>query len=307
MFTTTFSRVFTFAFQNFYRNAWLSVVTIVILSLTLFMISTLVTVQSLGNQAIDSVLSKVDVSVFFTSETSTQQVESLAEQLRDRPEVQTIRVVSADDALTEFREQNADDPVIQESIEELGLNPLGPVLILQANELEDYPRILEFFDTESVAPLIQDKDRDFASKQLVIERLTAIVKNLRQVGLFVVGVFILIAFLVIFNTIRITIYTHREEISIMKLVGASNNFVRVPFLIESVLYAIIATALTAALFYPAVISSAPSINNFFSGYEFSFLSYFQAEFWKVVLLQLGTAIVLSIFSAAVAVGRYLKV
>ncbi|USN53864.1 MAG: ABC transporter permease [Candidatus Nomurabacteria bacterium] len=307
MSSATLSRVFKFAFQNFYRNAWLSVVTIVILSLTLFMISTLVTAQALGNQAINSVLSKVDVSIFFTANTSTQQVESLADQLRNRPEVDSLEVISADDALEKFREENSDDPVIQESIEELGLNPLGPVLVLQAKDLEDYPTILEFFDTESVAPLIQDKDRDFASKQLVIERLTAIVKNLREVGFIVVAIFILIAFLVIFNTIRITIYTHREEIGIMKLVGASNNFVRVPFLIESVLYAIIATIVTALLFYPAVVSSTPAINNFFTGYDFSFLGYFQAEFWKVVLLQLGTAILLSIFSAAVAVGRYLKV
>lgn len=307
MFFTTLRRVVRFGFQNFIRNAWLSVVTVIILSLALFLVSLLATVQIIGNKAINTVLDKIDVAVFFTPNTSGEQLNSIAGQLRDRSDVTSATVITAEQAYADFKKQNEDDPVIRESLEQLGLNPLGPVIVLKAKTLDDYPSILQLFDSESVRPLIQDKERDFESKQLVIQRLSDIVKRLREIGLVIAAIFALVACLVMYNTIRITIYTHREEIGIMKLVGASNAFVRMPFLIESVLYAVAASIVTSALFYPAIVASAPVVNRFFEGYDFSLVGYFQGIVWTLFLVQLAAAVILSIISAALAVGRYVRV
>ncbi len=304
---TNFTRVFRFAFQNVTRNAWLSVVTILFVTLALFLVSVLATVQVVGNKAIDRVLEKVDVAVFFTQNTSTEQLDAIQEQLLAREDVTQVDVITADEAYEQFRTENEDDPVIRESLEALGLNPLGPVLVIKARTLDDYPAILSLFDADALKPLIQDKARDFESKQLVIERLSTIISQLRKIGIILAGVFAFIAALVMFNTIRITIYTHREEIGIMKLVGASNTFVRLPFVIESAVYAIGASVVTALLFYPAVVVSAPTVNRFFEGYDFNLLTTYHEFLWPLTLIQLGGAVVLSILTASVAVNRYVKV
>jgi cell division transport system permease protein len=307
MFTTNLGRVIKFGFQNFKRNAWLSVVTVLILSLAIFMVSLLVTVQIVGNKAIDTVLQKVDVTVFFTQNTSTDQLETISHQLDERDDVVSVNTITADQAYENFKRDNKDDPIILESLEALDLNPLGPAIVLKANKLDDYPEILKLFDTEAVRPLIQDKDRDFESKQLVIRRLSDFVGQLRKIGLILVSIFALIACLVMYNTIRITIYTHRDEIGIMKLVGASNSFVRAPFIVESMLYAVSASIVTALLYYPAVVLATPVINRFFEGYDFNLLIYIQGIIWTLILLQMGAAVLLSIISAALAVGRYVRV
>lgn len=307
MFTTNLRRVIKFGFQNFKRNAWLSVVTVLILSLAIFMVSLLVTVQIVGNKAIDTVLNKVDVAVFFTQNTSTEQLDAISDQLNKRDDVVSARTISADQAYENFKRENEGDPIILESLEALDLNPLGPVIVLKARTLEDYPEILKLFDTEEIRPLVQDKDRDFESKQLVIRRLSEFVSQLRKIGLILVSIFALIAFLVMYNTIRITIYTHRDEIGIMKLVGASNAFVRAPFIVESMLYAVSASIVTALLYYSAVILATPIINRFFEGYNFDFLVYIQGIVWALIVLQMGAAVLLSTISAALAVGRYVRV
>ncbi|MFH0852906.1 MAG: permease-like cell division protein FtsX [bacterium] len=300
-------RVIKFGFQGFYRNAWLSIVTVIILTLALFMLSLLITVQTLGNQAVEAIVEKVDVAVFFTQNTSNEQLDSIVEQLATRSEILNIRKITAEEAYEEFKVENADDPIIRESLEELGLNPLGPVLVIKAQTLDDYPAILEFFDNDSIRPLIQDKERDFESKQIVIQRLSNIIDQTKNLGIILVGIFALIAFMVIYNTLRINIYTHREEIGIMKLVGASNSFVRYPFIFESIIYAITATLITSLVFYLTINFSAPLVDNFFRGYDFSLLQYFNDNLVKIILLQAISAILLSTISAAIAVGRYIQV
>jgi cell division transport system permease protein len=271
------------------------------------LVSILATVQVVGDKAIDRVLEKVDVAVFFTQNTSSEQLQSIQDQLQSRDDVLRVDLITADEAYEQFRLENEDDPVIRESLEALGLNPLGPVLVLKAKTLDDYPAILSLFDSESIKPLIQDKARDFESKRLVIERLSTIITQLRKVGLVLVGIFVLIACLVMYNTIRITIYTHREEIGIMKLVGASNAYVRLPFIIESTVYALVASVLTAGLFYPAIAVAAPTINRFFEGYDFSLLATFHEFFWPLALIQLAGAILLGVVTATIAVNRYVRV
>ena len=121
------------------------------------------------------------------------------------------------------------------------------------------------------------------------------------------GIFVIIAILVVFNTIRITIYSHREELGIMNFVGATNMFVRVPFIIESVLYAIIAATVTVGTLYPVVRTAAPYVNGLFEGYEFNLFEFFPRIFWKIFLIQLGVALVLCVVSSMVAISRYLRV
>jgi len=304
MFISLF-RTIKFAWLGFWRNIWLSIVTIVILVLTLFSISLVGMVNLVANAAIESVKDKIDVSVYF--KTSIEEVEILnaKNNLESLSTIKSIEYISAADALDAFREEHKDELSIIEGLDELTDNPLPATLVVQANNIDDYQLILEILNNPEYSNLIEDKD--FEDHEQVIANLSNISKRAQRIGIIISGIFIIIAILLIFNTIRINIYTHREEIGIMKLVGASNRFVRSPFLVESFMYAVLAVIISIAILYPLISIISPQVNSFFEGYDFNLLNYLNSHFWQIVLLQLGFAIVLSFLSSSIAIGKYLKV
>ncbi|MFA6512477.1 MAG: permease-like cell division protein FtsX [Patescibacteria group bacterium] len=303
----TTKRAFLFAGQNFIRNFWLSLVTLLIMVLTLFMITTLAGVQLVSTEAIRSVENQVDVTVYFEPETPESVVFDVQEGLLADSRVEGVRFVSRTEALAEFREKNQDNPLLLDAIEALETNPLGPTLVVKAVQLADYAEILKALETEDVSRFIQDEGRDFEETALVVERLSGITDRLRQIGLIVSSVFVLIAMMMTVNTIRIAIYTHREEIAIMKLVGATNGFIRAPFIIESLYYAVLGAIITTLLFLPMIGLVDAWLGGFFAGYELGVVELLQNNLLWFFLGQLAFAVFLSALSAAIAVGRYLRV
>lgn len=300
----SFLRACRFALQNFWRNIWLSVVTIVILVLTLFSITLSSGMNLVARQGVQLVKSKIDVSVYFKPSALEEDVKKLAATLSAMPQVQSVTYISREEALQQFKQKNAANPIIQETLNVLGGNPLGSSVILKAKDINDFPTIIDALDKPEYAAIIQDKD--FAENERVITRLSQLTDRIRDIGLLVSALFSIIAALVIFNTIRITIYTYREEIGIMKLVGATNAFIRAPFIIESVFYALIAGVITLLLIVPLVGLSAPFVNNFFAGYGFDLLTYFGAHALQLFGLQILIGIVLSVISSMIAITRYLR-
>ncbi|MFH0804875.1 MAG: permease-like cell division protein FtsX [Patescibacteria group bacterium] len=298
-------RTFKFAFQGFLRNIWLSIVTIVILVLTLFSVTTVSGVNFIAEQAIASVREKVDVSVYFKPAVTEDQVLNVRYRLEQLAQVKAVTYVSKEEALQKFKAKHQNEQSIIDSVNQLETNPLPATLIVKAESIDDYPAIVAVLDGTDYADLIQEKN--FADNQKVISRLGELSEKVRTVGLIISAVFIVIAILIIFNTIRINIYTHREEIGIMKLVGATNWFVRVPFLVESILYALFGVIICAAILYPLLGVIAPQINAFFIGYDLDIAQYFTSHFWQIVGWQLMFAVVLSMISSSIAIGRYLRV
>ncbi|MFH1366667.1 MAG: permease-like cell division protein FtsX [Patescibacteria group bacterium] len=306
IFTSSF-RALKLGWQNFWRNRWLSLVTVLILILTLFLISLIVTVKVVADKTLDSVKQKVDMSVYFEANADKTAVAALQKRLKEMPEVEELVYISPDEALTKFKEDNKDNPVVIEAIEALDTNPLGAVFVIRAKKLDDYPLIIDVLDEQIYQKIIQDKNRDFENNQSIIEKLSNITDNINKFGMVLALVFAVIAVLMIFNTIRINIYSYREEIGIMKLVGASNGFVRAPFVIESIIYALIASLICLGLIYTLINTIAPFLDRFFAGYELNIVAYFNHNF----LIILGGLIILSIImcvlSSLIAVRRYLRV
>lgn len=305
MFFVSIYRTIKFAFKNFWRNIWLSVVTIFILILTLFSISLIMSLNAVTDQTIKSIKDKVDIDIYFSSEISEEEIMNVSAFLKNSNKVKEVAYISAEDAWEDFREKHKDDPEISESVEELEGNPLPASLVIKANELEDYGEIVNMLDSSEYSSLIQS--RDFETNQEVISKLSNITSRVYQLGLVISGIFIFIAILVVFNTIRITIYTYREEIGIMKLVGATNWFVRAPLILESILYAVIASLITIGLLFLVIQFASPHLNNFFEGYDFDLLNYFYQYYWQIFGMELLISLVLCVFSSMIAIGRYLKV
>lgn len=298
-------RTVKFALQGFVRNIWLSIVTIVILVLTLFSITMAAGINVLANQAIASVQNKVDVSVYFKPDVQEKDVLNVQNRLETMAQVKSVAYTSAEAALENFKSKHADDSVILDSINQLDENPLGATLVVKANSIDDYPAIMAALDGQEYSTLIQDKNYD--DNQKVIERLGTLSDRVQRVGFIVSAIFVIIAILIIFNTIRINIYTHREEIGIMKLVGASNWFVRAPFLVESLFYGLLAVVICLLILYPLLSVIGPQVNTFFEGYDLNFSQYFSSQFWQIVGWQIVFAVALSVISSLIAIGRYLRV
>lgn len=298
-------RALKFSLQNFWRNIWLSLVTVFILFLTLFSITLSVSLNFIAQKTISAVKERVAVSVYFRQNSLEEDVRIVQQKLASLPQVKDVQYVSRDEALRQFKERTGDNPVIQQTLEALGDNPLGATLIVKARHIDDYPAIVAALGDPSYKNTIEDLD--YEESQTVINRLTSITDRIRAVGLAVSIVFSIVAALVIFNTIRITIYSYREEIGIMKLVGASNWFVRAPFILESILYAVIASIVCLAVLLILGGITAPYLNHFFSGYSFDLVAYLQSHLPVIIVLQFGIAILLSVLSSLIAVGRYLRV
>lgn len=187
-------------------------------------------------------------------------------------------------------------------------NPFSYSLIIQAQQLDDYSLITQFLDEPAYTQLIEDKDlTDLESHEQAIARVSNISNRIKQIGLGITLILIFNSVLVVLNAIRLNIYTHREEIVIMKLVGASNWMVRGPFFVESILYAVFSIILAMAVIYPIIEFIQPFLPNLLGQPEFNILTYYLANWASFIGWQLLGVIVLTVFASMLAIRRYLRV
>lgn len=301
----TIIRTSNFAFQHFWRNLWISAITIFILTLTLFIVSLVGSLNLLAGQAIKAVEDKVDIDLYFKQGIGEADILKAKVYLEGLPEISNVRYISKDEALQNFTATHNDDPDIQAALNELDSNPLPATLSVQANELNQYQAIITQFESSEFDVLIEDKN--FSDHQAVIDRLSGLTKRIYQGGLLISFIFVFISVVMMYNTIRVAIYSHREELGIMKLVGATNWFIRAPFIIESVLYALVSSVLAMSILSVIAFSAAPYVNTFFTGYDFSLDLFFVTNFWVIALGQFLISLILAVGSSMLSIGRYLKV
>jgi len=303
MLTSTF-RVIRFAFQDFFRNFWLSFVTLTILILALFSINLLIVFNIVAKSAIASIENKIDISIYFKPEIPEDQVQSVQRYLQNLAEVKDIQYISKDQALENFKNKHKDNPKIIESLAEIEKNPLGASLVIKAKSTSSYPVILENLKDPQYNTLIESKD--FDDHRQIIDRISGITRKINY-GVFVVAlVFTLISILIIFNAIRMAIYTHREEIVAMKLVGATNWFVRGPYLLQGIIFSVLAVLITVIIIYPLLGFIQPYLAMILES-DFNIVNYFNQNFAFIFGFELLGAIILNLISSYWAVNRYVRV
>jgi cell division transport system permease protein len=301
---TTLWRMFKFGLQGFTRNIWLSVVTILIVVLNLFLMSLVSGLNIVGQQTLSAVRQKVNLSVYFTATTSESRVNEVRQDLLKLPDVQSIRLVSRAEHLDQLKKAK---PEVSAAIDALGDNPLGAGLVISAKTLDGYGAIAKALKADQYKTIIENTGNDFSTNQTVISRLSLIVKKVQTASYWLTALFAVIAVLMVFNTIRVAIYSQREEIGIMKLVGASDAFVRGPFVVTSIIYGLIAALAVTGILIPLLTIINPKLQIFFAGYDINVLSYVRANFWAILGLEVVIGCALSAVSSLFAIGRYLRV
>lgn len=303
MIVTTFKRMLRNGLNSFWRNGWVSFATVLVMVLALFVMGALLFSNVLLSSALSRLESKVDVSVYLKTDAAEDDIQNLLRSLSALPQIKEVEYVSREEALRKFKERHSDNELIARSLDELGENPLGASVNIRATNPNQYEGISKFLEGSIFAPII-DKINYFQN-QAVIARLTGILAAARNVGIGVTAVLALIAALVTFNTIKLAIYTNREEIAIMRLVGAKNNYIRGPYIVEGILHGTLATMLTMTVFYPLTLWLGPKADRFFGGPNL--FDYYIDNFFQIFILLLFVSITLGALSSWWAVKRYLKV
>lgn len=300
----SFLRVVKTGFVNFWRNIWLSLAATLVMTTTLVILSILMLVFIVTNYSINSVRARVDMSVYFKTGLAENQVFTIRDDLKKSPAVSEITYISAEQGFEEFKKKNANNPLISDSLGELNENPIPATLRIKATTLDDYPVIADILKAEKYSAAVESVN--FEDNRIIIDRLNKILNFVQTFGLILVTIFILIAILVIFNTITLTIYNRREEIEIMRLVGATNWYIRGPFIIEAFMYSIMATLITFTLLYISYTNIIPRV----SVYLGSSADIFTSEYISLPILLaalLGISIILSTISTMLSMRKYLKI
>ncbi len=289
---------------NFWRNRWLSAAATLIMIVTLIILSVMFILFVITNYSVNSIRERVDISAYFKTGLSESQVLAVKRDLESDPKVKEVNYVSSDQVLQNFKDRHQDSPLLVESVKELSENPFPATLQVKGQTLEDYPAIAEKLKGDKYKNSIDEVN--YEDNRKTIERLRVLLQFVVVGGIGLVSVFSLIAILVIFNTITLTIYNRREEVEIMRLVGATNWYIRGPFIIEALMYSIVATFVTSGLLIPFYTKIVPTINMYLNPGNDIFSSNF-ISFPVLVALQLIIALLLSIISSMLAIRRYLKI
>ena len=300
---TTLSRIIKSGLLNFWRNGWLSTATVLIMTVALITWTSIFLLNMVLTSVLDVLAEKVDVSVYFNLDAKEPDILALRSKLEGLKEVANVEYVSTDQALEIFKNRHAGDDILLKSIQELDNNPLEASLNILAKDATQYATIASFLNQDQFKNIISNIN--YTENKVVIDRLNNIIRVLRESG-FVTGLILaFIAFLVAFNTVRLAIYSSREEITVMKLVGASNWFVRGPFIVEGVLHGMIASVFSFMVIIPGIGFLGPKLLNFLP--EVNLMNYIGNNFWSILLFQTLGGIILGVFSSWFAIRKYLKV
>lgn len=299
---TIISRIFHFGLKNFWRNGWLTTVTVVIMTLALFVFIGLILFNVVTNQAAASIQDKIDISVYFNSTTAEDQILNIQQSLQGLPQVQNVSYISQSQALDIFKQNHINDPTISQAINELNVNPLEASLNIKAKDPSQYGAIADYLAAPSLSQYIDSVS--YTQNQDVIDRLARIVKDVELGGLAVALFLTLIAGLVVFNTVRLAIYSNREEIGVMRVVGASNSLTRGPYVVEGMLCGAIAAVVALAIVAPVLYLINPYLNVFIPGLEL--FRYYYTHIFSLFLYALLFSVIVGAFSSFIAVRRYLR-
>ncbi len=299
---TVISRIIQYGMKNFWRNGWLSAATVAIMVISLMVSMGLMIFNYITVQAVASIQDKIDISVYFKTNAPEDEILNIKSSIENLAQVKNVEYISSDQALEIFKNKHSDDPTISQAVSELNGNPLEASLNIKAKQPEQYAAIAEYFNTPDLKQFVDSVS--YAKNQVAIDRLTAIVQNVGRGGFILTLAMALIAGLVVFNTIRLTIYSNRDEISIMRAVGASNWLVRGPYIVEGIMGGIVAAIVSVIISAPIAYSVSPYINSFIP--QLNVFSYFTGSILKLTMYQVLFAVVIGALSSFIAIRRYLK-
>lgn len=302
-------RIIRSGFYSFWRNGFVSLSSILVMMVTLFVIGSTIFSGAILGSTLNQIKDKVDVNVYFVTTAPEEEILAIKESIEKLPEVAPpVVYISKEKVLEDFKKRHENDEFTLQALDELGENPLGATLNIKAKDPSQYESIVKFLDNESTlssdGTSIIDKVNYYQNKD-AIDRLTNIINSANRLGVILTIFLIIISTLITFNTLRLVIYMSRDEIAVMRLVGASTNYIRGPFFVAGAIYGFISAIFTLILFYPITIWLGNTTENFFVG--LNVFHYYTANFGEIFLVIVASGVAIGSVSSFLAVRKYLKV
>jgi cell division transport system permease protein len=276
------------------------------MTITLFVITSLIFIQAALNSSLNDIKDKVDVTVYFVTNADESAIKNIETSVASLPKVKDVTYTSQDEALATFKEKHSNDYLTLQALDELDQNPLGATLNIKAKDPSQYESIAKYFESEGTlsqgALTIIDKI-DYHQNKIVIDRLTSIINGARKLGFAVSLILVLISIIITFSTIRLIIYMSREEINVMKLVGADSRYIRGPFIVSGVLVGLASSVATIILFIPVSIWLGNQMTDFVG---INLFTYYKANFFQLFIIMLGSGVIIGSISSVFATHRYLR-
>ncbi len=318
MILTSLKRITRTGFVNYWRNGFLSFAAIVVITLSLSVFGAMIFVSAFGRTLISDVKEKVDINVYLTQSAPEADILNLKKDVEKLPEVARVDYISRDLVLSQFKEKWKDNALIMQGLDEIGTNPFSAILNVKANDPGQYGSIADFLEHKDAnladgTPLVEKVN--YQQNKRIIDRLGRIIPTVEKTGTAVSIILIIVAIIVVFNTIRLIIFTARDEISVMKLVGASNIYVRGPFVVSGIMYGVTSAVITL-IFMAIVAYWGDTVILKFAGVQVAsdfelivnvLSRYFIQNFGQIFLMIVGAGVILGGLSSYIAARRYLKV
>ena len=302
MFSISFKRVWRAGWTNLKRESSPTAAAIFVMVMAILLITFLFVFRQVSDYVISELREKVDISVYFKENAEPVMISEIQEELSHLPEVSRVEYVSSETALENFIQKHKEDQVLMESLKEIGENPLLASLNIKAKEASQYQAIAGFLQDAPFNDLIAKID--FQERKPVIERIYSLAGTVNKIGIILFFSLLLVAFLVVFNQIRLAIYHSRKEISIQNLVGADNWFLQGPFLVQGAVSGFFAGLICFFIFSLTFLIFNQKIAILFPGVNV--WHWFAANFFWIFLIQISTGIGLGVISSLVAIRKYLK-
>lgn len=291
---------------GFVRNGVISLASLLTVTITLSVLTSIIISRAALFNSLEQIKDKVDITVYFISGTPEEEITSLKAEIEKLPEVELVGYISAEEALDSFKLRHEDDYLTLQALEELDENPLGASINIKAKETSQYESISTYLESDSVLTTdgtsIIEKINYYQNKQ-VIERLNSIIDGAEKLGVILTLILVLISVAITYNTIRLAIYISREEIGIMRLVGADNLYIRGPFVVQGIMYGVISSIVTILIFVPITLWLGAKMSYFLGTDLFD---YYTANLFWIFLLNFFFGTILGILSSTLAVRKYLN-
>jgi cell division transport system permease protein len=297
-------RIFAASWKHLVRNGWISLATVFVFMLALLSVNVLIGVQAVADRVAKTLEDRVDVAVTFKPDTPDAILTQAHFYLTSLSQVQSVRDISRADALAQFNTLHAGDEKVLAAVSELTTNPLGAQIIIKAKRTEDYPFLMQAVQNPQFKPFIERQTYD--APVHAIDLVQSIGRQVRLSVAALVAIFAFFGLMIAFNAIRVAIYTQREEIRIMRLVGASSAYIRGPFILEGLWLAIISFLFSAAITGAGIYWAEPLLRKFFDGQDAGLTSYFLGNIPILVLFEFGGLAILAMGSSWLAAGKYIK-
>lgn len=303
----TFSRIVKTGMVNFVRNAWLAIAAMAVMVVTLTIILLSLIANATFANTIEQITSKIDVSVYLKDSVDENKAHELMADLQKLPNVERVSYVSKEEVLSKYLKDNSQNVDLLSAVSQTD-NPLPATIRIKPRDLNKLDDIKTYLSKKNIASLQSDQPSYSGDRKEAIDKITHATNILQRVGIFAVLLFALISVLIIFNTIQMAIFNRRDELTIMRLLGASTWYIRGPFVVESIIYGILSAIISVLLIHSTFVAASSTLQATSLGLlDINYSAkYFSEHAWILLLMQLGVGILIGAVSSTVATQRYLK-